>query len=137
MANACQVILLIGYIIVKKVHKQTWPGWSLECLYDWNLYLKYGLGGVGMTVFEWAFFEIAVISTSVLSSTDISVMSITLQIMFLVSMVYTGIAYSGNIRIGYVIIIKRLFYHIIECQNLTMFLLSFWAKTNQKRRLIR
>lgn len=63
-ANGCQVVLLVGYIIVKKVYKQTWPGWSFECLYDWKIYLKYGLGGVGMTVFEWAFFEIAVISTS-------------------------------------------------------------------------
>lgn len=64
IANACQVVLLVGYILVKRVHEQTWPGWSLECLYDWKIYLKYGLGGVGMTVFEWAFFEIAVISTS-------------------------------------------------------------------------
>ena len=36
-------------------------GWSFECLYDWNVYLKLGFAGVGLIVFEYVNFEVATI----------------------------------------------------------------------------
>lgn len=64
VAYAFQVLVLIGYIILGKKYVTTWPGWSIECLLNWRIYLKIGIFGVGMTVLEWAFFEIGVILAS-------------------------------------------------------------------------
>ncbi|CAF0883680.1 unnamed protein product [Brachionus calyciflorus] len=100
IVNIIQLALLIIYIVKKKIHEETWPGWSIECFYDWKLYLKLGMAGFGMVVFEWASFEIAVMSSGLLGNTELSVMSITQQTALTFILFAFGIASSGNIRVG-------------------------------------
>ena len=34
-------------------------GWSLECLYDWDVYFKLGIAGYLQTLAVWSYFEVA------------------------------------------------------------------------------
>ncbi|RNA07949.1 multidrug and toxin extrusion 1 [Brachionus plicatilis] len=100
IANIVQLAILIFYILKTKIYVDTWPGWSVECLYNWKLYLKLGIAGLGMVLFEWACFEIAVMSSGLLGKMELSVMSIAQQTAITFILFAFGIATSGNIRIG-------------------------------------
>ena len=53
------------HILIKNEIFFLFKGWSVECLYNWKLYLKLGIAGLGMVLFEWACFEIAVMSSGI------------------------------------------------------------------------
>ncbi|XP_059207192.1 multidrug and toxin extrusion protein 1 isoform X2 [Centropristis striata] len=46
-------LLLFGYIRWKKLHQQTWGGWSTDCLQDWGSYMKLAIPSLFMICFEW------------------------------------------------------------------------------------
>ena len=55
-----QYIMAAGYILYIRfshLYKQTWGGWSVESLYGWYHYLKYGVPGMIMLCYEWGSFE--------------------------------------------------------------------------------
>lgn len=51
------LVLLVLYIIVKKIYTETWSGWSLESLIDWTMYLKLAIPGFIMIALEWCAWE--------------------------------------------------------------------------------
>ncbi|RNA42349.1 multidrug and toxin extrusion 2-like, partial [Brachionus plicatilis] len=91
---------LLLYIWMSKLYQQTWSGWKIDCLYDWNDYLKLALPGFAMLFFEWTNFEIGVIASGKLGRDQISVMSIGIQTIYIAFMIPLGIATAANIRIG-------------------------------------
>ncbi|KAE8287498.1 Multidrug and toxin extrusion protein 1 [Larimichthys crocea] len=52
-------LMLFGYIRWKKLHRQTWGGWSTECLQEWGSYMKLAVPSAFMICFEWWIWEIA------------------------------------------------------------------------------
>uniref|UniRef100_A0A667XGH7 Multidrug and toxin extrusion protein n=1 Tax=Myripristis murdjan TaxID=586833 RepID=A0A667XGH7_9TELE len=51
-------LLLFGYIRWKKLHQQTWGGWSSECLQEWGSYMHLAVPSTLMIYFEWWLWEV-------------------------------------------------------------------------------
>uniref|UniRef100_A0A8D3DGS8 Multidrug and toxin extrusion protein n=1 Tax=Scophthalmus maximus TaxID=52904 RepID=A0A8D3DGS8_SCOMX len=51
-------LLLYSYIRWKKLHQQTWGGWSTDCLQEWGSYMKLAIPSAFMVCFEWWIWEV-------------------------------------------------------------------------------
>ncbi|KAL8199051.1 UNVERIFIED_CONTAM: hypothetical protein K2H54_032936, partial [Gekko kuhli] len=58
IAQYSQAIILFLYIRWKKLHVETWGGWSTECLQEWDVFLSLAVPSMLMTCIEWWTFEI-------------------------------------------------------------------------------
>lgn len=93
-------ILTLIYILVSKVYKDTWEGWSTECLQDWAKFLKLCIPGMLMLCMEWWGFEIGVFLTGLLGTTDLGAQAVVLQLDSIWFQVPLGIQIACAIRVG-------------------------------------
>ncbi|KAJ0062039.1 hypothetical protein NL108_015279, partial [Boleophthalmus pectinirostris] len=73
-------LLLFGYIRWRKLHEQTWGGWSTDCLQDWGSYMKLAIPSVFMICFEWWIWEIGGFMAGLLGELDLAAQHIMLEI---------------------------------------------------------
>ena len=66
----------------------TWPGWSVELLLEWNLYLRLGLPGFFIVLLEWLNYEIATFLSGIISVEELGVMALCQQILLFCYIVY-------------------------------------------------
>jgi len=97
------VIMIFFYIYIKKIYTDSWPGWSFECLYDWQEYLKLAMPGVCLILIEWSSFEIATFASGLLGTIEIDVMSISQQVLYIFFQFPLGLAVAGNIHVGHLL----------------------------------
>ncbi len=83
ISSFCLVIMIFFYIYIMKIYVDTWPGWSLESLYDWEVYLKLAVPGVSLILIEWSSFEIATFASGLLGTVELDVMSIVQQVLYI------------------------------------------------------
>ncbi|XP_063809940.1 multidrug and toxin extrusion protein 2-like isoform X5 [Pseudophryne corroboree] len=50
--------VLLGYIILRKLHLSTWGGWSRDCLQEWGAFVRLAIPSMLMVCIEWWSFEI-------------------------------------------------------------------------------
>ena len=74
--NSVGAVLLLMYIKYRKLHTQTWDGWSFESLTEWWQFLRLGLPGVLTTAFEWWSFEITTLVVGTISTTQLTISTI-------------------------------------------------------------
>uniref|UniRef100_G3U6X5 Multidrug and toxin extrusion protein n=1 Tax=Loxodonta africana TaxID=9785 RepID=G3U6X5_LOXAF len=53
-----QTIFLFFYIVLKKLHLETWAGWSSQCLQDWGSFFSLAIPSMLMMCIEWWAYEI-------------------------------------------------------------------------------
>ncbi|XP_061247149.1 multidrug and toxin extrusion protein 2 isoform X2 [Bos javanicus] len=53
-----QAVFLLFYIVLKKLHLETWAGWSWECLQDWGPFFRLAIPSMLMLCIEWWAYEI-------------------------------------------------------------------------------
>uniref|UniRef100_A0A8D0GU75 Multidrug and toxin extrusion protein n=1 Tax=Sphenodon punctatus TaxID=8508 RepID=A0A8D0GU75_SPHPU len=58
IAQYSQVIVLFLYIVGKKLHVETWGGWSSECLQEWDTFTSLAVPSMLMICIEWWAYEI-------------------------------------------------------------------------------
>ena len=87
IANCLYPLLLIGYIWLRGLHKQTWGGWSWQSLDEWVQFLKLGVPGILMLCFEWWTYEISVLVTGSIDQTQLAVNTILVQLLAFAFMV--------------------------------------------------
>ncbi|XP_073171682.1 multidrug and toxin extrusion protein 1-like isoform X4 [Lepidochelys kempii] len=58
IAQYAQAIFLFLYIVAKKLHVETWGGWSSECLQEWDTFVTLAVPSMLMTCIEWWTYEI-------------------------------------------------------------------------------
>ncbi|GCB62631.1 hypothetical protein scyTo_0009560, partial [Scyliorhinus torazame] len=58
ISQYCQAILLFGYIRWKKLHVNTWAGWSTDCLQEWGQFTRLAIPSLLMLCVEWWTYEI-------------------------------------------------------------------------------
>lgn len=104
IANALsQVIiclLLFGYIRWKKLHKQTWGGWSTDCLQEWGSYMKLAIPSAFMVCFEWWIWEIGGFLAGVLGEVDLAAQHVLLEIGAITYMFPLGVHAAACVRVG-------------------------------------
>ena len=80
MVTILSPVLLFAYIKWRKLHTQTWGGWSFECLTEWWQFLRLGVPGIFSLAFEWWSFEITTLVAGSISTTELTISSTILQL---------------------------------------------------------
>ena len=100
MAYCLMFVLTLVYILVSKCYKETWDGWSAQCLQDWGHFIGLCTAGMMMLCMEWLAFEIGVFLSGELGTTEMGVQSILLQFNLVWFPVPLGVQISCAIRVG-------------------------------------
>ncbi|XP_041863946.1 multidrug and toxin extrusion protein 1 [Melanotaenia boesemani] len=93
-------LLLFGYIRWKKLHRQTWGGWSTDCLQEWGSYMKLAVPSVFMICFEWWVWEVGGFLAGVLGELDLAAQHIFLEIGTITYMIPLGVHAVACVRVG-------------------------------------
>ena len=70
------------------LHKQTWGGWSWECLVDWWTFIKLAIPGLLMVGFEWWSYEVGAVVVGTINKIELGIYTIVLNVnafLFMVS----------------------------------------------------
>ena len=87
ISNILPPLLVIGYVRCRKLHKETWGGWSFESLQEWWLYIKLALPGMLMVTLEWAAFEVVNLVAGILGETELAANIVWFQLAVILYMV--------------------------------------------------
>ncbi|XP_029029290.1 multidrug and toxin extrusion protein 1 isoform X2 [Betta splendens] len=93
-------LLLYGYIRWKKLHRQTWEGWSTDCLQEWGSYMKLAIPSAFMVCFEWWIWEIGGFLAGILGEVDLAAQHVVMEIGSIVYMFPLGINAATCVRVG-------------------------------------
>uniref|UniRef100_UPI0037E785E8 multidrug and toxin extrusion protein 1 n=1 Tax=Semicossyphus pulcher TaxID=241346 RepID=UPI0037E785E8 len=96
--NLC--LMLFGYIRWKKLHQQTWGGWSTDCLQEWGSYMKLAVPSAFMVCFEWWIWEIGGFLAGVLGEVDLAAQHVMLEIGAITYMFPLGVYAAACVRVG-------------------------------------
>uniref|UniRef100_A0A3Q3SR67 Multidrug and toxin extrusion protein n=1 Tax=Mastacembelus armatus TaxID=205130 RepID=A0A3Q3SR67_9TELE len=93
-------LLLFGYIRWKKLHQQTWGGWSTDCLQEWGSYMKLAIPSVFMVCFEWWIWEVGGFLAGILGEEDLGAQHVLVEIGTITYMFPLGIQAAACVRVG-------------------------------------
>ncbi|KAM9320071.1 multidrug and toxin extrusion protein 2-like [Gastrophryne carolinensis] len=100
IAQFTQALLLFFYIRIKKLHVQTWGGWSSECLRDWNSFVVLAVPSMLMVCIEWWTYEIGSFLVGMISVVELGAQSVIYQVVTLAYMIPYGIGMATSVRVG-------------------------------------
>ncbi|XP_038615312.1 multidrug and toxin extrusion protein 2-like [Tachyglossus aculeatus] len=95
-----QAILLFLYVRWKKMHVQTWGGWSFECFQEWDVYIKLGFPSMIMLCIEWWTFEIGSFLAGLINVAELGAQAIIYQLAIVAYMVPLGFSVAASVRVG-------------------------------------
>ncbi|XP_061461276.1 multidrug and toxin extrusion protein 1 isoform X2 [Rhineura floridana] len=100
IAQFSQAIALFLYIRWKKLHTETWGGWSLDCLQEWDIFMSLAVPSMLMTCIEWWTFEIGSFLIGLLGVLELSVQSIIYEVATIAYMIPFGISAAVSVLVG-------------------------------------
>ncbi|KAM6296737.1 multidrug and toxin extrusion protein 2-like [Aegotheles albertisi] len=95
-----QAILLFLYVWWKKIHVETWGGWTRDCLLDWGSFIWLAIPGMFMMCIEWWTFEIGSFLAGLLSVVELGAQSIVYELACAAYMVPLGFSVAASVRVG-------------------------------------
>ncbi|XP_040908148.1 multidrug and toxin extrusion protein 1 isoform X2 [Toxotes jaculatrix] len=93
-------LLLFGYIRWKKLHQQTWGGWSTDCLQEWGSFMKLAVPSAFMVCFEWWIWEVGGFLAGVLGEVDLAAQHVLVEVGAITYMFPLGIHAAACVRVG-------------------------------------
>ncbi|XP_022526190.2 multidrug and toxin extrusion protein 1 [Astyanax mexicanus] len=93
-------VSLYAYIRWKRLHSETWGGWSLESLQDWGAYMKLAIPSTMMLCFEWWIYEIGGFLAGMLSEMDLAAQHAVLMLATTNYMFNLGMQGATCVRVG-------------------------------------
>ncbi|XP_066552380.1 multidrug and toxin extrusion protein 1-like [Amia ocellicauda] len=93
-------ILLFAYIRWKKLHIETWGGWSTASLQEWGAFMQLAIPSTLMTCFEWWIFEIGNILAGMLGQIDLGAQHVIMELSAITYMIPLGIEIAACARVG-------------------------------------
>ncbi|XP_073427714.1 multidrug and toxin extrusion protein 1-like [Dendrobates tinctorius] len=100
IAQFSQAIILFLYIRIKKLHINTWGGWSKECLQDWNSFVALAVPSMLMVCIEWWTYEIGSFLVGLISVVELGAQSVIYQVVTIAYMIPFGIGMATSVRVG-------------------------------------
>uniref|UniRef100_A0A8C5IFF9 Multidrug and toxin extrusion protein n=1 Tax=Junco hyemalis TaxID=40217 RepID=A0A8C5IFF9_JUNHY len=97
IAQYSQAIFLFLYIICKKLHVNTWGGWSSECLLEWDSFTSLAIPSMLMMCIEWWTYEIGSFLIGLLSVVELSVQSIIYEVSVVIPL---GLGTAASVQVG-------------------------------------
>ncbi|XP_053310833.1 multidrug and toxin extrusion protein 1-like isoform X2 [Spea bombifrons] len=91
---------LFIYIYVKKLHVETWEGWSRNCLQEWGSFIHLAIPSMLMMCIVWWSFEIGAFLVGLISVVELGAEAIMLQLVTSCYMIPVGFSVAASIRIG-------------------------------------
>uniref|UniRef100_A0A3B5LTQ9 Multidrug and toxin extrusion protein n=1 Tax=Xiphophorus couchianus TaxID=32473 RepID=A0A3B5LTQ9_9TELE len=93
-------VFLFAYIWWKKLHVNTWGGWSVESLQEWGSYMKLAIPSLLMVCFEWWVYEFGGFFAGMLSEDELAAQHAVIMIAFITYMFPLGIQAAACARVG-------------------------------------
>uniref|UniRef100_A0A8C0JDZ1 Solute carrier family 47 member 2 n=1 Tax=Chelonoidis abingdonii TaxID=106734 RepID=A0A8C0JDZ1_CHEAB len=100
IAQYAQAIFLFLYIVAKKLHVQTWGGWSSECLQEWETFITLAVPSMLMICIEWWTYEIGSFLIGLLSVVELSAQSIIYEVSTVSYMIHYGLSVAVSVQVG-------------------------------------
>ncbi|XP_005298370.4 multidrug and toxin extrusion protein 1-like isoform X1 [Chrysemys picta bellii] len=100
VAQYTQAIFLFLYIVAKKLHVETWGGWSSECLQEWDTFITLAVPSMLMICIEWWTYEIGSFLIGLLSVVELSAHSIIYEVSTVSYMIPYGLSIAASIQVG-------------------------------------
>ncbi|KFO57188.1 Multidrug and toxin extrusion protein 1, partial [Corvus brachyrhynchos] len=100
IAQYSQTIFLFLYIIGRKLHVNTWGGWSRECLLEWDSFTSLAIPSMLMMCIEWWTYEIGSFLIGLLSVIELSVQSIIYEVSVVAFMIPLGLGTAASVQVG-------------------------------------
>ncbi|XP_026853517.2 multidrug and toxin extrusion protein 1-like [Electrophorus electricus] len=100
MGEIYSCTFLYGYIRWKRLHADTWGGWSLESLQDWGGYMKLAVPSMMMICFEWWIYEIGGFLAGLLGEVDLAAQHAVMMLANIIYMCPLGIQSATCVRVG-------------------------------------
>ncbi|XP_075627945.1 multidrug and toxin extrusion protein 2 [Balearica regulorum gibbericeps] len=95
-----QAVLLFLYVWWKKIHVETWGGWTRDCLLDWGSFIRLAVPGMLMMCIEWWTFEIGSFLAGLLSVVELGAQSVIYELSSAAYMVPLGFSVAVSVRVG-------------------------------------
>ncbi|XP_068122161.1 multidrug and toxin extrusion protein 2-like [Hyperolius riggenbachi] len=92
--------LLFIYIIVKRLHVETWGGWSRDCLQEWDTFIYLSIPNLLMFCIEWWSFEIGGFLAGFISLVELGGQAIAMEVTMLAVMLPSSFGTAASVRIG-------------------------------------
>uniref|UniRef100_A0A8D2L491 Multidrug and toxin extrusion protein n=1 Tax=Varanus komodoensis TaxID=61221 RepID=A0A8D2L491_VARKO len=101
LSQNLQAILLFLYVWCKKIHKETWGGWTLECLQEWGSFIRLALPSMLMICIEWWTFEIGgFMAGEAVGVVELGAQSIIYELATIAYLLPQGMSVACSVRIG-------------------------------------
>ncbi|EHB09830.1 Multidrug and toxin extrusion protein 2 [Heterocephalus glaber] len=92
--------LLFLYVWWKKIHINTWGGWTRECFQEWGSYIHLAVPSMFMVCIEWWTFEIGTFLAGLTNVTELGAQAIIYELVSMAYMVPLGFGVAASIRVG-------------------------------------
>nr|XP_020862698.1 multidrug and toxin extrusion protein 1 isoform X2 [Phascolarctos cinereus] len=93
-------LLLFLYILWRKLYRDTWEGWSLECLNEWDSFLHLAIPSMLMLCIEWWAYEIGSFLSGTISMVELGAQSVVYELATIVYMIPTGFSVAASVHVG-------------------------------------
>ncbi|KAK2880996.1 hypothetical protein QQF64_008657 [Cirrhinus molitorella] len=93
-------IILFIYIRCTGLHKDTWPGWSVDCLQEWDSFIRLAIPSMLMMCAEWWTYEIGGLLSGLISEVELGSQSVVYGLANIAYMFPIGFSVAGNVRVG-------------------------------------
>ncbi|XP_074045350.1 multidrug and toxin extrusion protein 1 [Macrotis lagotis] len=93
-------LLLFLYIFWRKLYLDTWEGWSLECLHEWDSFLQLAIPSMLMLCIEWWAYEIGSFLSGTISMVELGAQSIVYELATIVYMIPAGFSVAASVHVG-------------------------------------
>uniref|UniRef100_A0A452S5J4 Multidrug and toxin extrusion protein n=1 Tax=Ursus americanus TaxID=9643 RepID=A0A452S5J4_URSAM len=92
--------LLFLYVWWKKIHVDTWGGWTWDCFQEWGSYIQLAVPSMFMVCIEWWTFEIGTFLAGLISVTELGAQAIVYELASAAYMVPLGFGVAASVRVG-------------------------------------
>ncbi|XP_038670491.1 multidrug and toxin extrusion protein 1-like isoform X1 [Scyliorhinus canicula] len=100
ISRYCQAILLFGYIRWKKLHVNTWPGWSTDCLQEWGRFTRLAIPSLLMLCIEWWAYDTGMLYVGLINDVQLGAHGIIFQILIIAYRVPLGYSTAATVHVG-------------------------------------
>nr|XP_037843136.1 multidrug and toxin extrusion protein 2 isoform X2 [Chlorocebus sabaeus] len=100
ISQFAQTVFLLLYIVLKKLHLETWAGWSSQCLQDWGPFFSLAVPSMLMICVEWWAYEIGSFLMGLLSVVDLSAQAVIYEVATVSYMIPLGLSIGVCVRVG-------------------------------------
>uniref|UniRef100_A0A8I5TKI1 Multidrug and toxin extrusion protein n=1 Tax=Pongo abelii TaxID=9601 RepID=A0A8I5TKI1_PONAB len=98
ISQFAQTVFLLLYIVLKKLHLETWAGWSSQCLQDWGPFFSLAVPSMLMICVEWWAYEIGSFLMGLLSVVDLSAQAVIYEVATVTYMRHSHhLAYTAHV----------------------------------------